>query len=451
MASIVSTTPANFSLDVIRNIYIQVKFDVPLDRTSITKYTVILVESVTEDPVQGSVDYVPATNAITFQLFDLLKRNTNYTLIVVGGVDGIQKLNPHAAALDGNYIFSFTTGETIDYDLPLASRSEYTDGPYFQGDAGVYRETFDRTGDTVSHIVTTSAQVSPSGLIVPAAWGADRYIPSSGTTPTGDIFALDHSDPVNNEVDVLTSQNISLTFNDDISSVGSFDVVVTDFLGLDRTDENTIANYNGVINGDTYTITPQVTTLTASAIYTITLHDVESANGQTIDDVTISFKTKIAPFYSTIRLIRNLGPLVEPETDETIALLIYENSIWIYETANEDVTNELSGFEIDAPPKEAKDYVACKTKLDLIYNRYLIGGQVTDKSLADLKISYGPALTQVISKKIAELEGCVNKNLAALNVQGKYVAPQTAVKANSDPRMPIKTTSWQRLISKDFI
>jgi hypothetical protein len=51
----------------------------------------------------------------------------------------------------------------------------------FTGNDGIYRETWGRTGEPVSHIVTTSAQIGPSGTIIPAPWGAERYISPSGT------------------------------------------------------------------------------------------------------------------------------------------------------------------------------------------------------------------------------------------------------------------------------
>jgi hypothetical protein len=442
--AIVSSIPNNFTSDVVRNIFIRVQFDTPLDRSTITKYTVILIESESQDPVDGNVDYILGTMTVTFQLFGYLKANTDYTLLLIGGTSGIKTLSPNVPFSSANYSVSFKTGVTIDPALALATNATYDDGPAFQGEAGIYKETFDRTGDTVSHIVTTSAQVGPSGTIIPAPWGAERYLPSSGTVPDVDEFLLESSVPSNGEVDVI-GDDIVLTFNSNIQSVGSVSIQVVDFLQQERVDENNIDNYTCAISGDTYTITPKdplTDGLTSSAIYTITLTDVVSTHGLSIDTVTIEFRTKIVPFYSTVRLIRNLGPLVAAESDESITLLIYENSLWIYQTTQT--------FEIDAPPRAANDYVACKTKLDLIYNRYLVGGQVEQKTLVDLTIRYGPAMSSIVGKKIAELESCVNNNLVALGATGKFIAPQSAVKSTNDSRFPISESGWKRLNNKDF-
>ena len=43
--AIVQTTPINFATDVIRNIFIRVKFDIALDRSTIDDHSVILVET----------------------------------------------------------------------------------------------------------------------------------------------------------------------------------------------------------------------------------------------------------------------------------------------------------------------------------------------------------------------------------------------------------------------
>ncbi len=452
--AITNTIPDSLGTNVLRNIFIEVTFDVALDRSTITDYTVIVVKTSTQEIVSGKVDYIPGTNTITFWLFDMLAANTEYTVILVGGESGIKELTPNVAFSSSNFIFSFTTGESIDWNIPLATTLTYEDGPYFRGENGVYQEVFGRTGEPISHIVTTAATVGPSGTIVPAPFGPDRYLPPSGTTPEGEIFALVSSDPVDDETNVLATDPITFTFNGDLASVGSVAITVDNILGFDLPLDNDIANYSFQIDGDDYIITPSgsLTEMAPSADYMVTLSNIVDVGANTISSVVINFRTKIVPFYSTVKLIRsNLGALIASDPDSDIEDLIYENSLWAFNNASG--TQE---FLIGSPSQAANDYVTCKTKLDMLERRYLIGGQVTKKSLADLTVEYGSGLAKLVMNKVDKLEKCIEKNELILTTGTGHITAVSAVKAYFDPRYPhydsyhnINST-WNRLPSKDF-
>jgi len=438
--AIISQVPQNFEQNVIRNVFIQVKFDSVLDKSTVTDYTVILVE--TDNPeitVAGRVDYIIGTNTVTFQLFDFLKKNTSYTMILVGGVSGIYKVSPIREPFSqGNYVFSFVTGEIVDYTKPLAPPGAFQDGPYFDGERGVYREVFGRTGKPISHIVTTAGQVGPSGTIVPAPWGPDMYLPPSGDYNV-EGFGFVSSSPVSGTKSNVIDE-INFVFNSDLKSVGSLSIVVSDLLGEDLTTENDIDNYLLSISENECTIVPSgsLTDFRPASEYTVTIGNIKDVIDRPISSITITFKTKISPFYSTVKLIRNLGSLIEKVTDEQIELLIYENSEWAFSNAN-------PSFLIGSPTQAAKDYVTCKTKLDLLEDLYTKGGSIQSKSLADLKISYGPALTRIVEGKIKKLEDCVKKNELLLTTGSAVMGPVSAVKSQGDSRMP----SWNRLENPD--
>lgn len=440
--AIVQQNPVNFQTNVIRNPFIWIKFDYVLDRSTVNDYTVLLVE--TENPsvvIPGKVDYIIGTSKVTFQLFDFLKKNTNYTVILVGGDNGIKKQTPNEPWSLTNYTFSFTTGESIDWNLPLATSATYTDGPYFQGEAGIYKEVFGRTGEPVSHIVTTSASVSPSGKIVPAPFGPERYLPPSGEDPA-DTFQFVSSDPANEEVGV-TDEKVTFTFSHAIKSVDSVTLKVSDLLDFELADESNSSKYSYQIDDKVYTITPSgsLDGLTKSANYEIILNTVTDTSDRTISLVTIGFQTKLSPYYSTVKIIRlNLGSLVSQISDSEIQEVIYENSVWAYENMTEDTK-----WSIDSPSKAAKEYVMCKTKLDFLNRYYLKGGPVQSKQLADLRIEYGPALLPMIQRKADMLEACVKKNELLITTGNKFYKVETAVKSYWDSRKP----KWSRLKKPD--
>ena len=436
--AIVRQQPDNFATNVIKNIFIRVKFDLQLDRTTINDYSVILVE--TDHPesiVSGRVDYIVGTAEVTFQLFDFLKKNTNYTCILVGGTSGIYKITPHEPFSSTNYVFSFTTGESIDWNIPLATNATYTDGPYFQGEAGIYTEVFGRTGEPVSHIVTTSASIGPSGTIVPAPWGPDRYLPPSGGTYDEDDFEFISSDPVDGSMGVRNT-DISFLFNSDLGEIGSVSISACDALGTELETESDITNYDLSISGDEYTITPTgvLTGLRLSTDYTITLTDIKDVISREISSLKITFRTKLAPMYAAVKMIRigQLGGLITSVSDNEISELIYQNSLWAYQ-------NSVPTFLIGLPSQAAIDYVVCKTKLDLLERMYVKGGAVESKQLADLRIQYGPAIVPLITRLMDKFEVCMNKNMSILITGYAFIRPTSAVKSINDPRNP----KWIRL------
>ena len=444
--AIISQSPDNFATDVVRNVFIRVDFDVALEYSSITEYTVFLLNTATHASIECSIDYIIGTKAITIQLFDFLTADTNYTVIIMGGTGGVKEQFTNDPFSTSNYIFSFTTGDTIDWQIPLANKDDVIgEGSTFTGADGIYKDVYGRTGEPISHIVTTSAQVGPSGTIVPAPWGAERYLQASGLVPgEGVAFALTSSDPEDEDINVEAS-GVLFTFNSTLESIGSSSIEVSNILETELIAENLSTNYDFTIDAKTYAIGVNDTLedFAYSAVYTVTLSDIVDIVGNTIDLVDISFRTKISPLYSTVRLIRSLGQLIEAETDDTIRLLIYENSLWIFE-------NAAPAFDTTEVPQAAKDYVTCKTKMDLIERRFLQGGQITRKSLADLTIEYGAALASVIQRIMDNLEKCINRNLTTLGAGTPFVEAVSAIKSKSDPRMPIDGDSWVRLSSEDF-
>lgn len=440
MAQIVLQNPVNFSTDVIRNIFIEVQFDTALLRSSVTTDTVILVDNATQLPVEGVADYITGTKKITFQLFDFLKENSSYTVIIVGGATGVLDYLS-VPFTSGNYVFTFTTGTTIDWDIPLAPRGTFKDGEPFTGNDGIYRQIYARTGDLVSHIVTTAAQVNPSGVIAPAPFGAEHYLQAEDAIEY-DPLVLVSTSPVAATTEVpITTARLAFTFNNYLDSIGTTEISVQDILGRDLTVPSNIDNYSITISDDNIYITPSgdLTELPYSAVYNVIVNNVEDVYDQTLSSVSLTFTTKIYPLYTTVRIIRlKLGALITGISDDSIIMIIYENSIWAYENAT-------TAFPIGTPTTAAINYVTCKTQLDLIERMYINSGGLKNKGLGDFIVGYNKAPQEVIERKINALEQCV-ETAEALITGSDSNRPVSAVKSYFDPRSP----SWKRLNKADF-
>jgi len=441
MAKILESFPNNFATGVVLNVFLSFKFDEALDRSTITDSSVILVQTDTEEIVSGVPDYVVGTKTLTFQLYAYLEKNTKYSIILVGGDSGIKTLLGENWD-DNSFVSYFTTGETVDKTIPLAQVGDAaTDGPYFTGEDGIYAETFGRTGEPVSHIVTTAAEVGIDGTITPIPQGPDQYIfPPDAPI----VFEVASTSPINGETNVITSE-IKVVFNlepDPDSLVNRVLITGEDLLGFPVDSET----YINSVSEKTLTIAPSgvlADEYAPSSIYNVVLKsgitDI-SASGVLSSDYLFTFKTAISPYYSTVKLIRsNLGDLIRKVKDSEIEMLIYENSSYILSVAT-------TAWEDDAVPQAARDYVECKTKLDLIHRVYFAGGPVTSKTLDDFTVSYGRGFVDIVKKRIEGLNICVTKNLNIITTGQSFVSSVGTVKADYDERRP----TWERLEDEYF-
>ncbi len=175
MSSIISTTPKDLQTNVSLNEFFKVQFDTDLDPETITEDTVILAreENVI---VKGVTGYNFGTKTITFQIFEKLLENAQYTLIIVGGIYGVLTMESEPALMS-NYLIRFKTGTEIDPEIPFAKRDGFEGDKPFLGASGIYKQVYNKVGEPITHIVTTSGTVGPDGNIIPSADKEEAYIP----------------------------------------------------------------------------------------------------------------------------------------------------------------------------------------------------------------------------------------------------------------------------------
>jgi len=107
---VISTSPADIAVGVSRNATIVATFNEAMDSSTITSATFILKQGTTTIP--GIVNYSGLT--ATFSPAVTLAANTAYTCIITKGVRDRAK-----NALAADYVWTFTTGNTIDTIPPI--------------------------------------------------------------------------------------------------------------------------------------------------------------------------------------------------------------------------------------------------------------------------------------------------------------------------------------------
>jgi hypothetical protein len=440
LARILSTSPESRATGVIRNVFLTAQFEVDLSRNTVTDLTVLLVKTSDRSIVDGIADYIVGTRTVTFQVSELLEANTEYTWILVGRTEGIKTLDGQTA-LAANEQITFKTGTEINPGVPLApAEAASGDIQAFSGAAGIYTEVFGRTGEPVSHIVTTAGQVGPSGQIFPAPAGSAVYLALSGTIDL-DPITISGTVPVDGDHLLLLDDmsTIEVAFSDAPLNTGLEDSGI-ELLAVDVLGQDVIQPTWTVTTSDNKLIvTPSE--WRGGTDYTVTVSkDIWGGNSEPLGtDYTFTFNVRSEYYFTTVKMVRaNLGSAISAISDESIEELIYENSLWAYEHA-------ASTFDVDNPPLYVKDYVLCKTKLDVLNTALMGTDSVTQERIGEVEFKYGDSLGSKFKEKIAELKACIEDNKIQLLSLGRRTVMGTAVKAGAFPGRPGRDGTWRRI------
>lgn len=118
--SVTSTDPANAETGVFLNTKINATFSGAVDPATINPATFIVRQGAT--PVAGTVTFTPVT-AVFSPSGGNLTANTTYTATITTGVK-----DTAGRALASNYVWSFTTGTTVDNTLPTVTSTINANG-----------------------------------------------------------------------------------------------------------------------------------------------------------------------------------------------------------------------------------------------------------------------------------------------------------------------------------
>jgi len=105
-----SVAPASNATNITTNATISAFFSEPLDITSVTNTNAFIENGGSSIPV--SISFAAGNTKILFSPSSSLSAQTEYTITLKGGASGIKDLSGNALAAD--YVWSFTTGETVN-------------------------------------------------------------------------------------------------------------------------------------------------------------------------------------------------------------------------------------------------------------------------------------------------------------------------------------------------
>ena len=171
------TDPADGDLDIALNQKIAATFSKGMDASTITAVTFTVTQGST--PVAGSVSFV-GTTAVFAPSASLLA-GTVYTATVTTGVKDLS-----GNALEGNYVWSFTTGTTAVAVAPTVTLTSPLDAEtgvaLNQKIAATFSKTMDATTISATTVLLVHGNVAVSGLVTYSGTTA-KFTPSANLLP----------------------------------------------------------------------------------------------------------------------------------------------------------------------------------------------------------------------------------------------------------------------------
>lgn len=438
------TNPDNLASGVPANTIITATFDQAMDASTISGLTFIVnVENSITDVLVGDVDYLHGERKARFTPLALLNSGIEYRATLIGG--SIKNA----------------------FGAPLISNPTWT-------------------------FIASSITIEPTGA------GSD-LIATSGALPATGIFSAETTSlsvietvPVDVAASVVLTQGISLYFNDDLWLENISAASVTGMAAGALSDPTgwltaTVAieaeaalgtpwagfTPNTPQFGLTYDLDTNIALLTPTGtghvgssysggvfsqgtstsgvwepmtdyIITVTKDRIKGLDTSTLTpDYSFFFTTILSPMYTSIQIIRmDLGSFIDSVPDNTIALLIHRNSVYAQTLGT-----------ISSPVQTyARQYVTCKTELDLINALYLGIGKLGSgrRTLGDMSITKDAGGVQDLIGPIREgLLLCVKEAMALIKTGGSGVVPRHAVPHLNQREFPGFPDTWMRMDQND--
>lgn len=377
--SVVSTDPANNSVDYPINKDIQVVFDKEIDSATLTENVVSLIDDYTRTPVPISLNVNQLDKTQVFISPDeALKEDTKYSILIIGTDQG---LGFSLDATDGDSVattqrFYFTTGDKV-YSID---------------------ETLEKQVSSVTQ-------------------EGDLFLPAN-VEALGYEFTISSVSPANHSHGVATTLNgsnqVVFTFSKPLAtgqdystwaSVEAYPLLDTteylaDDTGLDLgSGRVTIPSHSISVSGSNLIVTFNDTLPKNLGIYIELNSNIKSTvNDQYGGSLTYNVNTQLYPTLSGPHSVRREIQAFQAELfDSYVGSLIFKNSMYIWERAGRpDLTTYSFPFH---------KYVLFSTVIDLIENKDLekaiIAG--TRRQLGDLSASVD-LLAGRVALKLARAE-----------------------------------------------
>jgi len=446
---ITTYTPANLETSVPNNSVVEVTFDQQMDPATISTLTMILsIDGEYMDTVSRTVVYNPGNKKATVSPSTYLANNTTYRMLVVGATDpdaavltGVKNLS--GEPMVGNISWTFTTGENIFVEA--------------SGDSTIYA-TPDSTG-TTDYLPLLVESTDPEDLaynvpldqVIAVEFNDDLWVENVSIVETLPSGA--YADPtgwLTNSITMTSQAVLGSEFAGFTPAAPQFSLYYdsdVDTVYLTPTSTGYVDSY---YNGGSYVQgTATAGRWEQSSDYTVTiLKDRIKGLNTTIMDSNYEFlfTSLMVPMYISVEVIRlSLGSIIDGVPDNTIAVLIHRNSIR---------AQQLGSFSYSNPPLYVREYVDCKTKLDLLNSIFLGAGTLGGgrRTLGDMTIekdSGGSA--DYIIPILEQLGACVDEKEEEIITQGIGVGAPMQTTPHILAADPYPGRAWSRLGSPDSV
>lgn len=431
--------PAPLATGVPTNVQVTATFDQIMDATTINETTFILVEDGTlGSTITGDVDYDYTWRRAEFSPTYYLDEYTTYKAILIASV---------IKSVGGEYVsgstiqWTFTTGGeaaatgsesdpivtgitvTLGGDIPASSYQEELAIDYTYPANGDYKIAQDTAIDIY---FTDDLWLEDTDTVI---LGAGAY-----SDPTGWI-----EDNITIEVEpVLGDESAGFTPNSPTFSA-TYDADENK-ITLAPTSSGYVGSY--YVNGYYIAGTETANNWEPMCDYVVTLKKNKFRGLDTAildNDYSFYFTTVLTPMYISVNeIMGTFGGAFASVPENTIAFLIHRNSL----------RAQMLGTITSPVQRYVKDYVYCKTILDLINSMYVstAAGGIGKRSLGDMSISKSSSdIEGLVGPVRGDITACVKYNEGLIRTGGQGTGPRYAVPHRYESNLPGQDSTWKRI------
>lgn len=433
--TVASTSPIDSAVNVSTDIKLEITFDVPINRSTVTSSSLLLYETNTNVTIPGNITFsIDDLTAFFFPTRELQQSNS-YTFVAVGAADNLP-FNVESAtgdALAVSYTVNFRTGSER-----FVSLDEVTDRTDIEHVAPIREE--DVLAETTGTLSVLTAD--------PEGFSTCNDNPDTITITFDEILA---SSSFN--ADWMTVEMRPILDYGDYYYGGVVDGV--NKLRIQDENVNTIIPSGNIyVDGATLYWEKGVGAVdwpfNAEIVVTLAA-DIEGTSGNTLgSDITVLFTTTMFPLFVGSNYIRlEIGPAVKELFNDTINRTALKRSIESWELTRRS-------FDLDTPPYAAREYAKCGAILDILDSLTLKADMNSGvaKRLGDWMIDYGRRGGIKDTGKYLPARKCFEKNEQKLSRWSPSIRMRVAalgIDSGEGPTYFQGFRNWDNLYTTDSV
>lgn len=415
-----SRTPSPNETNVYVNKYIEVVFDQSLDTTTLNDNTILLYRLSDYQLIDKKITFTAATNTVSISPLTIFDQNTQYNIVLVGADSSASCIkNSVGESMAVSLTWYFTTGTEAGDQPGETHEEEEPDTP--SADSPVSAVLVPKATESLSIVQTYP----------------ENYAANLGTI-NGDYATVHFDGPITVKFDRAVASGVSVD-----QSWLTFDVQPVD--GDSSIPTNMPSGYLYNTNGDTLTYAfptyegnNYAWDVNNEVTVTVSDHVKDHDGTELGTQYKFMFTTAYRPYYCTVEKTRAvIGSFLRDIPDDTIARIIYINSLEAYNIANTVYSQYV--WDMDHPTFAAKMWTCCKTQYDLLYAKLLDMASVGPgmmKRLGDFTIQESTDIQAGVKGALQKSLDCANAWLKLLLGKFRRAKSQMVVKGVTNPATP---------------